>query len=143
MADAAAKKKRSAALGKFTRNLNTLSGMLDTETPEEIVKTQFEKLRICYNTLEDVHDAFLEVTEIEDIETDKDGIHYLDKHSETFNKTVNRYSEYLKSLTEINREELNRKETLDRETDNTLKLSQISSSTSIKKTSKCVKNCHF
>ena len=72
MADAAAKKKRTTSLGKFTRNLNTLNDMLDNASPKCIVTPQYEKLCNCWNTLEDAHDAFIEITDIDiEIEFEK------------------------------------------------------------------------
>ena len=61
------KKKRSTALGAFTRNENAINVMIDEKSPTHIVTPQFEKLQACWNKLEDAHDAYIESLEDEDL----------------------------------------------------------------------------
>ena len=71
------KKKRTQALKQFTRNANLLQGFLDDQSASEIVAPQYEKFRTCWDQLEDAHETFIDATDMENIETDKDGFPYL------------------------------------------------------------------
>ena len=88
------KKQRSSALQKFTRNLNTLTNRLDSNSPGSLVNPQYDKLKVCYENLEDAHDSFIAATDI-DVETDKDGFAYMDVPSTQYNEILKRYSEKL------------------------------------------------
>ena len=88
------KKQRSSALSKFTRNLNALTNLLDSNSPASLVIPQYDKLKLCYEFLEDAHDAFILVTDI-DVETDKDGLDYMNNPSNEYNAILKRYSEKL------------------------------------------------
>ena len=89
------KKQRSSALSKFTRNLNALTNLLDSNSPGLLVNPQFEKLRKCYEDLEDAHDAFIAAVTDIDVETHKDGFGYMNAPSEQYNEVLRRYSEKL------------------------------------------------
>ena len=96
------KKQRSAALSKFTRNLNSLTNLLDSNSPGSLVNPQFDKLKTCYENLEEMHDAFITATEI-DVETDKDGFAYMDGPSDQYNAIMKRYSDSLAVFAEEER----------------------------------------
>ena len=96
------KKQRSAALSKFTRNLNSLTNLLDSNSPGSLVNPQFDKLKTCYENLEEMHDAFITATEI-DVETDKDGFAYMDGPSDQYNAIMKRYSDSLTVFAEEER----------------------------------------
>ena len=108
------KKQRSSALSKFTRNLNSLTNLLDSNAPGTLVIPQFEKFKQCYENLEDAHDTFIAVTEI-DIETDKDGFAYMDGPSDQYNVIMKRYSESLTAFEEVERGQRREREKDDRE----------------------------
>ena len=96
----AAKKLRRVALSNFTRNLNALTKLMDEAAPRILTTPQFDKLQGCLAKLEECHDNFLLVTEI-DIEEDNNGIKYIDAPNELYQAIVGRYSTYLKTLDEL------------------------------------------
>ena len=51
------KKKRGIAKGKFTRQENLLTDMLDRNAAKVIVAPQYEKFVECWNCLEVAHDS--------------------------------------------------------------------------------------
>ena len=90
------KKERTIALSNFTRNLNSLNTMITNSAQTSIVVEQFNKFKGCWDKLEAAHDAFISVTDI-DIETDKDGLSYIDAPNDKFNAAVQYYSDFLKT----------------------------------------------
>ena len=95
MADAA-KKTRTQHLKQFTRNANLLQELLDQHAPSEIVAPQYEKFSICWDKLEEAHEAFISATDMDDIETNKDGYPYLDAPSKTYKDLMILYSTRVK-----------------------------------------------
>ena len=95
MADAA-KKTRTQHLKQFTRNANLLQELLDQHVPSEIVAPQYEKFSICWDKLEEAHEAFISATDMDDIETNKDGYPYLDAPSKTYKDLMILYSTRVK-----------------------------------------------
>ena len=59
------KKKRGIAKGKFTRQENLLTDMLDRNASKVIVAPQYEKFVECWNCLEVAHDSFMEVADLD------------------------------------------------------------------------------
>ena len=108
------KKQRAILLKNFTKYLNTFNELLDDESPTTLVSPQFEKLKGCLEKLEDAQDAFLAVTEI-DIETDKDGLSFIDEHNDKFKAAMKRYSTHLKTSNAVDQEQLQRKTEDDRQ----------------------------
>ena len=96
MAGEAEKKRRSIALGGFTRSVNLLNTVINEKSPISVVTPKYDRVNEAWYKLEAAHDAFIEQTDI-DIEEHADGIKYLDKHTETFKKVVSDYSVYFKS----------------------------------------------
>ena len=72
----AEKNKRTVSKSNLTRNINKLTKILDAEASIELVKEQFNKVRDCYNKLEQAHDEFLLATDV-DIDNDPAGIAYM------------------------------------------------------------------
>ena len=108
MADSAlAKRKRVLELSNFTRNLNKLIKYIDEGAPASMVKPQYEKMQDCYEKLETAHNDFLGITDI-DIETDRDGIQYLDGPDKRHEDAMTRYIAYVK--TDNQQEEATRRE---------------------------------
>ena len=89
------KKKRSQALSKFTRNLNSFSKLLENNSPKVLVDPQFEVVNSCWKVLEDVHDEYLDATD-EDIDGDG-GVSYLDTPGERRTTALLAYADYLKA----------------------------------------------
>ena len=98
----AEKKQRKVALTNFTRNLNSLVRLLDNSSPKVLVTPQFEKLRSHWTKLEESQDLFLATTDI-DIETDVNGITYIDGPDQLFQEIMIRYSSYLKASDDVER----------------------------------------
>ena len=61
-----------------------LNKLIDDSSPETVVTPQFEKLKECWGSLEMAHDQFIGETDIVDIETDKDGLPYIDAPTEKY-----------------------------------------------------------
>ena len=112
------KRKRSTALGAFTRNENTINVMLDELSPTHIITPQFEKLQACWNKLEEAHDAYIESI---DGDVDEVTLNSLDEPSTRYQTVVKRYSTYFRTSTEQDRVELRAKELKDREDEEKLK----------------------
>ena len=112
------KRKRSTALGAFTRNENTINLMLDEKSPTNILTSQFEKFQACWNKLEEAHDAY-----IESIDGDVDDVilNSLDDPGARYQDVVKRYSAYFKTSAEQDRVELRANELKDREEEEKLK----------------------
>lgn len=71
-----AKKKRSQALSRFTRNVNTLERLINEQSPKELVTPQFETVRTLWQSLEDAQDDFVEKSDV--VEEDAGGLGYFE-----------------------------------------------------------------
>ena len=83
--------KRVTAKSNFTRNINKLNRLLDGEAQVTLVTPLFEKMNRCYEELEKAQEEFLAETDI-DIETDKDGIAFMEDIDKTHEASVLKYS---------------------------------------------------
>ena len=97
MAGVQEKKNRTKALGNFTRQFNGFQTLLAESAPSVLVDPQYEKFKDAWEKLETAHDEFLAETDIEEIETHKDGITYLDEPSTRYQTIMKQYSTYLKN----------------------------------------------
>ena len=109
----AEKKRRSLALGNFTRSVNILTKLIADNAPIIVVTPKYEKVNETYYKLEAVHEEFIEKTDI-DIEEHADGLKYLEKPAETFLNTVNAYSEYFKKIENDEQEKITNKDEADK-----------------------------
>ena len=76
MAATEKKTQRATAKSNFTRYVNKLNNLLDSDvTQAELVTPLFEKVNKYYDHLEDAHNEFLAVTDI-NIDEDADGVAY-------------------------------------------------------------------
>ena len=107
----AEKKERTLALRNFTRNLNQLNDLLDESAPPSLVTPQYDKTKKCWERLEDAHDAFINVVDDNemDIETDKDGLAYIDDPTTKYNAMLKSYATYLKTSDETIRTQTTQK----------------------------------
>ena len=112
------KRKRSTALGAFTRNERTLNLMFDEGSPTHLITPQYEQLQVCWNRLEDAHDAYIEsiVGDIDDATMNS-----LDEPAQRYQDVVKRYSTYFRKNQEKDRDELREREVKDREEDQKVK----------------------
>ena len=112
----AEKKERMLALRNFTRNLNQLNDLLDESAPPALVTPQYDKVKKCWERLEDAHDAFISVVDDNDmdIETDKDGLSYIDDPNAKYNTMLKSYASYLKTSDETIRTQTTQKEAEER-----------------------------
>ena len=94
MADAA-KRSRSQAKSNFTRATNVFNSLVDTSSSIELVKKQFDKVMSCWDKLEEVQETYIAVADI-DVDTDKDGVAYLDDLAPTHSGVMTKYSQFLK-----------------------------------------------
>ena len=103
----AEKKERTLALSAFTRNLNQLNDLLVESAPPALVTPQFDKVRKCWERLEDAHDTYIGVVDDNDmdIETDKNGLSYIDDSNAKYNTMLKTYAAYLKTSDETIRVE--------------------------------------
>ena len=97
MADVA-KNKRSQALSNFTHVHNYLTPLLaNTDNPPVLVDPQFAKLQLAWEKLEAAQDVYIEQATDIDVDTDKNGIAYLDDAGVRYTNALHAYAEYLKS----------------------------------------------
>ena len=89
-----AKRKRQVALGKFTRNVNHLTQLIDDNAPQNLVDPQYEKVKDAWENLESAHDAYLENDDV-DLNA-AGGQDYLDDPGGRHSAVMLRYSQYLK-----------------------------------------------
>ena len=100
MADVA-KNKRSQALSNFTRTYNTLTPLLNNaNAPLTVVNPQFAKFQNCWEKLEAAQDVFIEHAMGIDVDTDPNGVKYLDEPGDRYSIALNSYTEYLKKREE-------------------------------------------
>ena len=99
MAELAAKNKRSQTLSNFTRTHNIVEPLLaNTDSPSVLVNSQFLKLQETWAKLEEAQDGYMELVTNIDVETDANGIAYLDDAGERYTKALHAYAEYLKKV---------------------------------------------
>ena len=101
------KRRRSSALGGFTRSVNLLRSSITNESPISVVTPKFEKVNETQDKLEAAQEAFIEKT---DIDIEHDGLKYLDVPTETFPNVVKEYSEYFKLVERQDKDDVKRKE---------------------------------
>ena len=103
------KRQRTSAKSNFTRNLNLLTVLMDNNTQSFLVTEQFEKLKGCFQKLEETQEAFIGATDI-DIENHADGLKFMDSPYEQYNTVLTRYSTYLKTSDETERTQSKKRE---------------------------------
>ena len=113
MDSVALKKRRTIALGTFTRNEKSLIQMIDTNSPKHIAVPQYEKLQSCWNKLEESHDAYVESIE-GDIDENSEDFKKLDEPYMRYQTAVQRYSEYYTAADTAERAVVQQKEQSDR-----------------------------
>ena len=107
MADVA-KNKRSQALSNFTRTYNTLIPLLNNaDAPPIVVNPQFTKFQNCLEKLETAQDTYIELVTDIDVDTDPNGVAYLDEPGVRYSTALTSYAEYLRKR-EV-KDELDRK----------------------------------
>ena len=69
------KRERSSALRNFTRNLNLINDLFDDAAGNSLVTPQYNKVKSCWERLEEAHDKFMAKADetAMDIETDPMG----------------------------------------------------------------------
>ena len=88
------KNQRKVALGRFTRNINHLTKLVDAAAPSNLVDPQYEKVKVAWEELESVHYKYLEH---DDVDPDAAGVgDYLDDPGERHSTVMLAYSQYLK-----------------------------------------------
>ena len=105
------KRERSSALRNFTRNLNLLNELFDDAAGNSLVTPQYNKVKSCWERLEEAHDEFMAKADetAMDIETDPMGYPYIDDASGKYNKMLKRYDAYLKWSDGVQRAEAEQK----------------------------------
>ena len=108
---------RSTAQRNFTRNLNTLNALLDESAASVLVTPQYEKLKNCWEKLEDAHDDYVLKVDpaTTNLETDADGYSYINDSEKKFNEVLKRYAGYLKTSEQLQRAESDQQKKADRD----------------------------
>ena len=104
------KRQRTTAKSNFTRNLNILTSLIDDQSQSFLVTEQFEKFKKCFQKLEETQEAFLNVTDIDDIENHADGLKFMDNPFEQYNTALKAYSNYLKTSQELEHTQAKKRE---------------------------------
>ena len=94
------KKKRITALSNFTRANNIFKSLIADKASAVLVTPQFQKVNSYWEKLEVAHDEFIEATDLDNIETDKDGMLYMEAPGEEYAATVRVYSTFLNGAAE-------------------------------------------
>ena len=97
MADVAAKKCRSQAKSNFTRAITVFNNLVNAKSPLNLVTKQFDKVMSCWEKLEAAQDEFTDKTEI-DVDSDANGVAYLDEPGLKHAEAMNSYSTYLTEM---------------------------------------------
>ena len=85
----------TVALANFTRQVNFFHSLAEKENAQEcLVTSQYEKVVTCWEKLEAAQDCFLEKSAI-DIESDPDGLVFLNEPEGRYLSVTSRYSEFL------------------------------------------------
>ena len=107
------RRKRTNAKSNFTRKYDILDQLINDSAQSFLVTEQYEKMKTCFNKLEETHDEFIDKSDI-DIETDADGIKFIEDQQIKYNEILKRYSAYLKTSEDSERTQLKQQEVNDR-----------------------------
>ena len=92
------KKLRTIALQNFTRSTGTLTNLLNATEVSPVVALEAKKLwgkvTECWDKLQSAHDNYLEVVDLDDLETDQDGFPYLDGPTVTHDDLLTKYMKF-------------------------------------------------
>ena len=86
------KKRRTQVKKNFTRALNTFNDLLKDDSPADLVKPQFDKLKSCWDKLEAAQDDVMEASD------DLAEENFLDASEKSYDEALKSYSTYLKKL---------------------------------------------
>ena len=87
---------RTQAKRNFTTSINAYNLLYAESASIDLVQNAFDKVQRCWERLESAQDAFIEVTDIDDIETDPKGLKYLDVPEQNYQEVLRTYSAYKK-----------------------------------------------
>ena len=87
---------RTQAKKNFTTSVNLYNLLHASASSIDLLTNAFEKVQRCWDLLESAQNAFIEVTEIEDIELDPKGLSYLDVPEQNYQDVLKTYSAYKK-----------------------------------------------
>ena len=104
------KKKRTVDKSAFSKSLTKLNKLFDADASLSLVTEQFEKVKSCFERLEDAHNEFLMATDI-DIENDPAGLAYMTESDEKYETALDRYARYQKT---VEQEQSNNRKTLEK-----------------------------
>ena len=87
---------RTQAKRNFTTKANRFDRMVQEGAPFDIVTSSFQQVESCFLKLEDAHEAFIAITDLDDIETDPEGVDYITDASTRFDDLLSTYSKMKK-----------------------------------------------
>ena len=109
------KRKRIVALGKFTRNANHLTKLIEDAAPSNLVDPSAEKVKTAWEDLEAAHDDYLVQN---GVDLDAVGVQdYLDDPGGRYSAVMLGYSQYLKDKSESDEKLAGQKADADRRLD--------------------------
>ena len=108
------RKARIQALSNFTRSANNFDLLITDDAPPDLVVPAFQKVDKQWEKLEAAHDAFILEADI-DIETDPQGVQYLDSPGTRHGGIVRVYATFIKKSTATEQTLKEQKDQLDQQ----------------------------
>ena len=90
------KNKRAQCKRNFTLSANRFDQTVNEGSPFDIISTSYEHVRISFQKLEDAQDAYISVADLDDIETNPDGIEYTTESANRFQLLLLEYGRQMK-----------------------------------------------
>ena len=87
---------RTQAKKNFTTSINSYNLLHADAASVDLLTKAYEKVQRCWELLESAQNAFIEVTDIDDIETDPKGLPYLDVSEQNYQDVLRTFSAYKK-----------------------------------------------
>ena len=87
---------RTQAKKNFTTSINSYNLLHADAASVDLLTKAYEKVQRCWELLESAQNAFIEVTDIDDIETDPKGLPYLDVSEQNYQDVLRTFSAFKK-----------------------------------------------
>ena len=99
-------KARSNAKRNFTSSVNSFNLLHGDDASIDLLGRAFDKVERCWELLENAQTAFIDATDIEDIETDPKGLPYINESETHYQGVLRKYNQSTKDATVAERTHL-------------------------------------